>query len=190
MPILPAGSVSAAKGAVVPLGTITLTSPSISGITFSSIPQGYQDLMLVTHTRNTYAWTTNPLNVYINNTMQSPSSWSQTWLYGDGANPTANRLTTSTPTYGATHFMPSAGSAPNTFGSCVFHFLNYANTSTFKTVLSRGSSDLGNYGFTALAASLYQSTSAITTLNVGSGYGANYETGSTFTLYGIRSIGQ
>jgi hypothetical protein len=62
--------------------------------------------------------------------------------------------------------------------------MNYSNTTTYKTWLSRsGASDRA----TEALVGLWRSTSAITTIALSIDAGATYSTGSTFTLYGIAA---
>ena len=75
----------------------------------------------------------------------------------------------------------SLGGATSAIGSC--NFMNYSNTTTYKSFISRLSNP-GSYVGTNI--SLWRSTSAITTIDVitQSGY---MNTGITFTLYGIKA---
>jgi hypothetical protein len=62
--------------------------------------------------------------------------------------------------------------------------MNYSNTTTYKTIISRGD----NPGFLVIAlANLWRSTSAINIITMVSETGNNFVTGSTFTLYGITA---
>jgi hypothetical protein len=63
------------------------------------------------------------------------------------------------------------------------HFMNYSNTTTNKTVLGRSSAASG---FVEAAVGLWRNTSAITSITATTG-GQSYQTGSTFTLYGIKA---
>lgn len=175
-----------AHGAVVPIAYVNLSSPGIN-ITFSNIPQTYQDLMLVAFARNTQALAINGMNLYINTTSQSPNYWSQTTLAGNGSLAASTRGTT---VYGATLDMPGSISTSGVYGSAVYHILNYTNTTTYKTVLGRNANDQNGAGSVQIAAALFAQTGAVTTLQIGSGYGANYSAGTTFALYGVRSTGQ
>jgi len=60
--------------------------------------------------------------------------------------------------------------------------MNYTNTTTYKTVISRGNSDT----YVLAYASLWRATpQAITTITMGNEAAVNFVVGSTFTLYGI-----
>ena len=188
MALLPAIA-SPMHGAVVPIAYVNLSSPGIN-ITFSNIPQTYQDLMLVAFARNTQAVTINGMNLYINTTSQSPNYWSQTTLTGNGSSVASTRGTTTTIEYGATLDMPGSTSTSGVYGSVVYHILNYTNTTTYKTVLGRNANDQNGSGSVQLAAALFSQTAAVTTLQIGAGYGANYSAGTTFALYGVRTVNQ
>ena len=59
--------------------------------------------------------------------------------------------------------------------------MNYANTTTYKTVLTRASS---NGDIVMANVSTWRSTSAITSLVYA---GATFNSGTVFTLYGIKA---
>ena len=187
MAILPAVSSSAMHGAVVPIAYFSISGSSTSDVGFTNIPQGYQDLMLVIFGRTTATGSTyGTLNICYNNTYSSSSTMSGTRLLGDGGSATSSRFTA----YGAADagYIPSSTATSGVFSSTELHILNYANTSTFKTILSRSACDLNGSGVTSLIASLWPFTAAINSIQIFSS--GNYATGSTFALYGIRTIGQ
>jgi hypothetical protein len=63
--------------------------------------------------------------------------------------------------------------------------MNYANTTTYKTVLAR--SNVTDFRVAAIVG-LWRSTSAINTIQLRSDNSSyNFTTGSTFTLYGISA---
>jgi anti-sigma-K factor RskA len=64
------------------------------------------------------------------------------------------------------------------------HFMNYSNTTTYKTTLSRFASTLYQVW---THAGLWRNTAAINSIKVYTTAGANFNTGSTFTLYGIKA---
>jgi hypothetical protein len=174
-------------GAVVPIAYQAVTGSSVSSITFSNIPQGYQDLMIVFNLRTTYAGVyDSSISMIANNSFTSIYSWTE--LKGNGSSAISSRSTAvnygSTSVYGANAALASTG----TFASSVFHILNYANTSTFKTVLMRSAADSNGQGGVNLTASLIQTTAGIGQLLIQSN--GNFVAGSTATLYGIRTVGQ
>jgi hypothetical protein len=65
--------------------------------------------------------------------------------------------------------------------------MNYSNATTYKTWLSRNNrASASNAPGTEALVGLWRSTSAITELVIGL-TGGNFDTGSTFTLYGIKA---
>jgi hypothetical protein len=62
--------------------------------------------------------------------------------------------------------------------------MNYSNTTTYKTIIARGS---GASNEVKAQVNLWRSTSAITSITVYAG-GGNFNSGASFTLYGIKSF--
>jgi hypothetical protein len=158
-----------------PIATTTLGSVA-SSVTFSSITGTYTDLLLVIAVKQSgtpQRWTSIRLN------SDSGTNYSYTSLEGNGS--TAGSYRESNQTRGAINFKTS----PTDWGQNTVHFQNYSNTTTFKTWISRG--DAAAQGPVAIAG-LYRSTSAITSMLITlEGSGQNFDTGSTFTLYGIKA---
>ena len=171
-------------GAMVPIASVTFTSDSSGGFAFTNIPQTYQDLQISLYGRDTSANTSITGGIYLNTI--ATTSWSSTFLRGDGSSASSSRTTTSTPTYGGGFVVPAASATTDIFGGVLMHILNYANASTFKTVLSRSACDLNGSGLTELRVSLWGNTSAVTRIDVASS--ANWKAGTTATLYGIRAV--
>ena len=181
MPISPAAvSSSAMHGAVVPIAYASITGAT----SFANIPQDYQDLFLVIYSRDTNSGTTTPLFNFING--DSSTKYSQTYLDGNGSSATSARASSQT-NFGAA-IQIAASATSGIFSSNTMHILNYANTSTYKTVLWRSAADANGSGNARLSVGLYQSTSAVTSVQV---YPAStFAAGTTVELFGIRSVGQ
>jgi len=162
------------------IATTTLSSAT-STVNFTSITAGYTDLVLVLN----LGAVTAGVGVYINlNTDTNPSgtNYSVTNMVGTGSTKVSNQAAN----YSAV--LPSwyvGVGASIDFVSTV-NFMNYSNTTTFKTVLARANlatseTDPG----TVVTASLWRNTSAINAIRITSS--SNMITGSTFTLYGIKA---
>jgi hypothetical protein len=178
-------------GALVPIAKYTTPAGGGTGyeLAFTSIPQGYRDLMIVWNTRGTAATLQGFPYLRLND--DASALYSDTNLSGDGAAVTTSRSTSAT--LGRVGAEPAAYAAPNRFGAIVTHIMNYANTSVFKTVLSRSASDInsGTQGsVTRFTNFLYRSTSGITSIRISDESGGVFVGGSTIVLYGVRSIGQ
>lgn len=174
-------------GAMVPIASNTVTGSTVSDVTFNNVPQTFQDLMLVAFVRRTDAATLANLLItpYYSGIAASPQS--TTVLSGDGSSATSFRYTNQDAQF--TGSTPAGNATSGIFGSATWHCLNYANTSTFKTTISRSSADLNGSGETRLSVSLTRGTGAITIVNCSTFSGSNYfAAGSTFTLYGIRAV--
>jgi hypothetical protein len=187
MPISPAAvSSSAMHGAVVPIAQ-AVGNGATSSFAFNNIPQNFQDLMFVVYQRDATGGNSGYGNSVIQFNGVGGTSYSTTSLYGNGSSASSGRVTNNNGTFGV-YGIGSATTA-GVFTSSVVHILNYANTSTFKTVLSRGAVDINGSGETDICVNLFSSTNAIRSLTI-FGYSGNPATGSTFTLYGIRTVGQ
>ena len=149
----------------------TLGSNAAS-VTFSSISGAYTDLIMVvnaiTSTASEY--------MSINLNSDTGSNYSRTNLAGNGTSAVSVRGSNETVGYIGAETYGTNALKFNT----VVHFMNYANTTTYKTFLSRANHvDLAAEAIVGL----WRSTSAITTIKVNS----NFATGSTFSLYGIAA---
>ena len=69
---------------------------------------------------------------------------------------------------------------------CVVHFMSYANTNVFKTVLGASATSQEVYGI-ARTVGLYRSTSAISSFTIAPLLGTNFKSGATASLYGIKA---
>jgi hypothetical protein len=164
-----------------PIATNTLGSNATS-VTFSSITGTYTDLILIT-SAPTVGGGNNSRGYRFELNSDTGTNYSQTWLSNSTTTPTSSRE--SSQTRGRIGGISESASDVTTV---ITTFLNYSNTTTFKTVLSR-SSNLNTNGDTNVFAgvSLYRSTSAITAIKLTMSDNSNFVTGSTFTLYGIKA---
>lgn len=167
------------QGAIVPIASFTgtgITNGEV--ITFSSIPQTYQDLMLVVS--GTQTTTIGSATISINSLTGTP--YSQTNLACDGASIVSSRLTNTNP---ASQIVHGSTTIPVTQ---VHHFLNYANTLYNKTILTRHVHDKNGSGISWITVSLARTTSAITTILVSSNQTSCFwGTDARATLYGIKA---
>jgi hypothetical protein len=162
-----------------PIATTTLGSDQ-STVTFSSIPSTYTDLVV---SANFGGFSVSFDNIWaINFNGSTANNYSQTILYGDGVDDGSARRTTANAD-GMIIFWRADNNSLTSTG--LINIFNYANTTTYKTVLARsGSKDL----WTSANAGLWQSTTAITSLSFKwLDTNQKYRTGSTFTLYGIKA---
>ena len=153
----------------------TYTVPSaVSSYAFTSIPSTYTDLVLISVTKST---TGNNTRMTFNN--DASALYSNTSLGGTGSSAVSRRDS------GVTYMRLDWDGYNQTteFNVHITNVQNYANTTTFKTAITRSGS--GPTGVDALVG-LYRSISAISRLDVIASTG-NFDTGTTFTLYGIKA---
>jgi hypothetical protein len=150
-----------------PIATTTLGT-SASSVTFSTIPGTYTDLVLVV--AGTSA-ATNGNEMQFNG--DTGNNYSFTLLYGTGSAAVSSRNSNISFAY--------AGRTNTNQSVSITQIMNYANTTTYKTVLTRASS---NGDIVMANVSTWRSTSAITSLVYA---GATFNSGTVFTLYGIKA---
>jgi hypothetical protein len=176
----------AAHGALVPI--VRVTADGTSGqYNLTGIPQGYQDLMLVINGRINYTGTT-ILNGALGFNANVAGIMGATRFTGIGSGAvTSSRVAG----YGfsTAGFFSTIAASPNMYGTSIINVFNYANTSMNKTYLSRSACDINGSGQVDQIVGSWNSTAAITQVNINSSYDT-WAVGSTFTLYGVRSIKQ
>jgi hypothetical protein len=154
----------AAGNTYTQIASTTLGSTA-SSVTLSSIPSTYTDLVLVVDS----TITDGSVDIYVRVNGDSSTNYSRTYVYGDGTSTVSGRNTTID--------RIGSGSKP------IHHFMNYANTTTYKTVLGR----YGTAGSLTLAqVALWRSTAAITSITMLLP-SSTFTAGSTFNLYGITA---
>ena len=157
-----------------PIATTTLGSAQ-SSVTFSSIPQTYTDLVLIESFQ--FSTTSSQSLMKFGDTS---SLYSVTTLRGNGSAANSARFTND-PNIGNTP--GNTNSSANIQVTGIRHIMNYSNTTTYKTVIQRFG-DTTSQVFAVVG--LWRNTSAISTINLNTLAG-NYNSGSTFTLYGIKA---
>ena len=151
-----------------PIATNVLTSNQTS-ITFSSIPQTYTDIVVVI---DGISADNDECRFQFNG---SATGYSFTQFYGLSSAAGSTRGTART-----TGRIGSIRTTPNII---IGHIINYTNTTSYKTVISRdGTTTIITEAF----ANTWQNTAAITSI-VFTPSGLTFNTGMTFTLYGIKA---
>lgn len=153
-----------------PIATTT-ASGSTTSVTFSSISAAYTDLVLVVN------GSANGSSAYLRVNGDTGSNYSITRISGNGGSASSNRTSNST--------SAEFGGLYNDNNTNIIHFMNYANTTTYKTFLAR--TNPVQSGAAAIGASvcLWRSTSAINSITFLCD--VNIVSGSTLTLYGIKA---
>ena len=145
----------------------TVTSSGGTSISFTSIPATYTDLQLV------FDGSTGGGIGSVQYNGDTASNYSCTLLWGDGSSATSARYSVA-----YTFVIPGSGNLPRTQRLFI---QNYANTTTYKTSLSRV--DIASASTTA-GVQLWRSTAAINRVDLISS--STYDS-YTATLYGIKA---
>lgn len=171
-----------ATNTYVALDTKTVTS-AVSSVTFTSIPQGYTDLVIVADI--SYASLSGGNVGYVfcqvgNGSIDTGSNYSVTDLRGTGSAAASYRSSNST------QFDLYSNITTTTHGIFRMNFQNYSNTTTYKTLLCR-EDDTTNVN---AVVGTWRSTSAINTIKIFDAQSYNFAVGSTFTIYGVAAVPQ
>jgi|688.fasta_scaffold121372_4 hypothetical protein len=159
-----------------PIATTTLGSAA-ANFTFSSISQNYTDLIAVIVGNSVNSGLIGSAIRVGNGSVDTGSNYSMTELYGDGSSAQSYRETSQT------RWNLTLMTNGTTTGVNIIQIMNYSNTTTYKTSLTRA-----NVTSTALRAvvGLWRSTSAINIIEIAPNAG-NWAAGTSATLYGIKA---
>lgn len=158
-----------AGGTYTSIASQTLSSAA-STITFSSIPAIYTDLIIV-H-QGTAVTTAAALQMELNSDTTA-GNYSCTFMYSDGSTAASGRYT-GDKMVGRNYIVQQNN---------IIQIMNYKNATTYKTTISRSNSTGSLVG---AIVSLWRNTAAITSVRLFVGAG-NFDTGTTFSLYGIAA---
>lgn len=165
----------------VPIQSLTLNA-NTTYVTFANIDQSYTDLRLVMTPASSSGTNGIRFRVGNANTLDTGSNYSYTAMDGNGS--TAGSYRESGIANGLVSYR--LGIATSFTQTYVVDFMNYSNTTTFKTILGRYSDASAASGAGVFT---WRSTAAINTISFsintfGSSTG-DFIAGSTFDLYGI-----
>lgn len=149
--------------------TTTITG-SPTEITLSNIPSTYTDLILIINGSPISGGTAMDSNWRANgdaNTHYSDTRWQ------DGGGDRSSNIT----------FSRAGQPWNNNRYIQELHFLNYSNTTTYKTALVRSSSQ----NVIEVYSGLWRSTAAINSITMISGQARSYTNGTVLSLYGIKA---
>jgi hypothetical protein len=153
------------------LGNTTLATASAS-VTFSSIPSGYKDLVVIVDALGSGG----DAAIFLRFNSDTGSNYSYVTMSGNGS--------TSNSTNGTLSFVLSGIAATTTQRAIANHQISdYSTTNKHKTLLTRGNNanGLGTYA----VASRWANTAAINAIEVYTGSNS-YAIGSTFRLLGVN----
>jgi hypothetical protein len=164
------------------IASYTVTGSPLSGttgVTFSSIPQTYTDLVLVQNIFLTNLPAIVVIRVGSSNSIDTGANYSYTALSANGSSASSSNLQNGT-AWGSVLAHTGTG-----VGLYRTELMNYSNTVTNKSALSRY--DNRGYGATEEIAQLWRNTTAINIVHCLLDRAEFYAVGSTFNLYGIKA---
>ena len=163
------------------IATYTVGSGGIANVSFLNIPQTYTDLVLKMSTRDNYTGAyTRPITVQFNGLS---TSFSEKFLYGDGAS-----AASFTSTSGYIGYDSTATATASTFANGELYIPNYTS-GTYKSMSTDNvsESNIGTGPIASLAAGLWSNTSPINSISIVAYSGFLFAQYSTFHLYGVKA---
>lgn len=166
------------------IASSTVGSGGAANIEFTSIPGTYTDLLVKVSARTDRASTNDGLSIQFNNS--GGTAYNTSRLYGSGTTPTTNANSgTSLATINA-YGIAAASATASAFGSSEIYIPNYTgSTNKLVSVDTVGENNAADtlYG---IAAGLWSSTAAITSIKLTPTFGTNFTQYTTAYLYGIK----
>jgi hypothetical protein len=159
------------------IATTTLSSTA-SEISFASIPSTYTDIVMIVSGKSSSVD-----QIFLRYNTDTSTNYSEIRLSGNGTSAVCDRHSSVSYITMSRYGYPSNTAGENV---SIFQFMNYANTTTYKTCLSRVGIASGGTDFIA---GLWRSTAAIDTIKIStSGFStATWQAGTTATIYGIKA---
>ena len=162
------------------IATVVVGSGGAASIDFTSIPQTFTDLMILTSIRSDRAsQDTSSAGVSFNNTT---SNRTMRDIEADGSNASSGNVT---------QFyvrIPASTSTASVFGNAVIYIPNYTSANHKSVSLDSVQENNATRSFLNLMAGLWADTSAINRITLTENNGANFAQHTTATLYGIGDV--
>ena len=152
-------------------------SSAVATVDFTSIPQGYTDLMLKISGRinsSNAGWY--DANITFNGV---GTSYSGRWLYGNGT------TTQSSTESSITVRCPSTAATANTFSNVEVYIPNYTSANYKSVTMDICTENNATLSLNMILAGLWSNTAAISSLTLTPITSTTWATNSTFSLYGV-----
>lgn len=174
----------AAGPTYVSIASNTLSVDTAS-VTFSSISGAYTDLIIITSVLGKTGGAAGANTNFLTFNGDTGANYSRTKLTGSSTSASSDSTTS------ANSMNLGNGNEANTntldFAPQIYQIMNYANSTTYKTVLNRNNDVLSTSSRTAAAVGLWRSTAAITSITISTDSSGGWYANSTFSLYGIAA---
>lgn len=180
--ILDSSTAAAAAGDFESIATVSVGSGGAASVTFSSIPATYTHLQVRGIQRAVDNVSGDHPYIRVNNDTATNYSWHR--LSGSGTTATAAAASTQDEIrYG---YNTADGSySSSVFTGVIIDIFDYAHTNKYKTFRFLSGADNNGSGYVDFESGLWQSTSAITRIDLAPFQG-NFAQYSHFALYGIK----
>ena len=164
------------------IASVTVTASTASAMEFTSIPTDYTDLLIKVSARSTNASNVSPMTITFNsNTTDANYRYRVLYVAGTTVGTEGNASSRF-----AIFYQNADSATGSTFGSAEVYIPNYAgSTPKSYSADSVGENNATNSGM-GLNASLWNQTSAITSISIAFDTGINIKQHSSATLYGIK----
>jgi len=184
---------SLVSGTVPPDAWTALQSSTLGSdtaeVTFTSAGSAkpwslFQDLVLISYGRSTESAAASYGRIFLNNdTTAGNYPWQS--LYGDGSSVTAASGTGDGYIQGG--FFPAASAGPNMFGVNVVSLFDINDTAKYTSALSQSAADTDGSGYVSLDATTWESTVAVTEIDIKLNNANNILAASRFDLFGVAA---
>jgi hypothetical protein len=164
-----------------PIGSLLLSAPTTK-ITFSNIPQNYEDIVIVCQITNSTSLIYGAIQFNSDNSGTGSTAYSTTSLavYNNGA--MSDRQTN---TYGIATFEKSVASSTDT-SNVIITVNDYANPNKHKTTSAR-TGKLASNNLSGMNIGTWRNLEPITSISYDTATANGFGAGTTFNLYGIDS---
>jgi hypothetical protein len=159
--------------------TVEVASP-VTSVTFSSIPQGYTDLIAKVSAKSSRV-SGNNMDYFKIKFNGSSSGYTDRSLYGNGSD--AQSETNNATSYGFDFVLN--GISGSNFSNFEMYVPNYTSSNFKSWSADAVAEENATAAIQALNANLWSNTAAITSISFESANPANFLANSTFTLYGV-----
>ena len=170
------------------IATVSVGAGSTSTVSFTSIPSTFTQLQIRAILRNTSGGSGSK-DLFMNFNGDTNTNYRQyKVLFGDGSSAASAASGTSTAALNKispAHFLED-GNTASIYNAFVCDILDYRDTNKYKVTRSFTGQDLNGSGRLNLFSGLWQSTSAITSIDLTVEGGNNFKQYTQFALYGIK----
>lgn len=164
----------------IKIASVTVGAGGATNIEFTSIPQNFTDLFLVTSVRTDRSSVTDNLAISFNNDYTSVRNRE---LYGTGSIAASGN----DPAGQFTGYIAGDSVTASIFGSAQVYIPNYTSSNYKSSSAEAVGENNSASSYMALSANLWSKTNAITSIKLTPYLGNNIKQYSTATLYGIKS---